>query len=98
MSGRLLAVIGGLLIVLGTLWPNVLRWPNRAWFHAGLILARITNPIVLTLMYALVIVPIGILMRLARRDPLRLKIDRNTDTYWVRRDSDTAKSSMKDQF
>jgi hypothetical protein len=51
---------------------NVLTWP----------LVLFVNELVLIVAFCGVIVPVGILFRLFRRDALQLKIDRNAASYW----------------
>jgi hypothetical protein len=77
---------GVLLVVLGLVAPRSLSGLNRAWTRLGLILFRVVNPIVLGLIYGTTMVPIGLVMRLTGRDPLRLKFDPEAESYWIRRD------------
>jgi Saxitoxin biosynthesis operon protein SxtJ len=94
-----LAGIGVALILLGLIAPSSLHGLHRAWVRLGLIMFRVINPVVLGLIYAVVIVPIGFLMRLTGRDPLHLKFDARAASYWVTRDPPgPAPDSMTDQF
>ena len=94
--------LGGIavaLIVLGLVAPGSLRGLNRAWFKLGLILFRVVNPLVLALIYATTMVPIGLLMRATGRDPLRRKLDPKADSYWIVRDPPgPAPETMSNQF
>ena len=67
------------------LMPRLLAPLNRLWTRLGLLLHKITNPIVLGLAFYGVIAPIGLLMRLTGRDPLRLKRDAASASYWIER-------------
>ena len=87
------------LIALGLLAPASLSGLNRAWMRLGLILFRVVNPIVLGLIYATTMVPIGLMMRATGRDPLHLKVDPDAASYWIRRDPPGPKpDSMINQF
>ena len=45
------------------------------------------------------VVPIGLIMRLSGKDPLRLKFDRAARSYWIERDPPgPAGAQMKKQF
>jgi hypothetical protein len=45
------------------------------------------------------VVPIGLIMRLSGKDPLRLAFDRAARSYWIERDPpSTAGAQMKKQF
>lgn len=81
------------------LQPHCLAPLNRLWTRFGLLLHRITNPIILGLAFFLTIVPIGLIMRLTGHDPLRLKRDAAADSYWIeRRPPGPAPSSFPRQF
>ena len=79
--------------------PAVLAPLNRLWLKFGELLHRITSPIILGIMFFGVITPVGWLMRLAGKDLLRMKFDREAPSYWVRRDPPgPEKTSLKRQF
>ena len=59
---------------------------NRAWFRLGLALQRIVQPVLLGIIYFAVVTPTGLLMRLTRRDPLRLRREPDAKTYWIPRE------------
>jgi hypothetical protein len=82
----LLGGIGLLLVVTGVTAPARLAPLNRAWTKLGLILFRVVNPVVLGVIYLTTVVPIGLTMRLMRRDLLNLKLDRQAASYWVVRE------------
>ncbi len=70
---------------------------NRAWFRLSLLLNRVVNPIVMLLIYAVAIVPTGLIMQ-ALRDPLSARPARGRASYWHERDPDEARSTMSNQF
>lgn len=79
--------------------PAVLAPLNRAWMTFGHLLNRVISPVVLGVMYAVLIIPVGLVMRLAGRDVLSLKIRRDTATYWkIRSDGVFAPDRFKNQF
>ena len=79
----LMVAAGFMLVALAA--PSLLGPLNRAWMRLGMLLHRIVSPIVLGIMFFLVITPMGIVMRLLGKDPLRLRYDGNASTYWVDR-------------
>jgi hypothetical protein len=83
-----LAAVGGTLVVLGLVRPSLLGALNRAWFRLGLLLGRIVAPVVMGAVFLMTVVPTGLLLRLARRDPLRRRA-RGADSYWVTRTDTT---------
>jgi hypothetical protein len=86
------------LVSISLLSPAILRPLNIVWMRFAVLLSRIMNPIVMLILFAVVIVPAGLIMQLVR-DPLRRR--RNAeDTYWlpVHSSARTTQSSMKNQF
>ena len=65
--------------------PVVLAPLNRLWTRFGLLLHKIVSPLVLGIMFYLVITPMGLVMRLLGKDPLRLRRDQDAATYWIER-------------
>jgi len=72
---------------------------NKLWMRFGLLLGLIVSPIVLGLIFFLIFMPIGLLMRLFGRDELRLKT-KSAASYWKEREpsSSPAADSFKNQF
>ena len=90
---------GAVFLLLGLALPSVLGPLCRLWMKFGQLLHRIVSPIVLGIMFFLVVTPIGLLMRLAGKDPLRLKFDREAGSYWIAREPPgPAPESLRDQF
>jgi len=58
--------------------PMYLAW-MRVFFPVGWL---VSNAIV-AVIYYLIVTPIGLIMRLVGRDPMRRRFDRNAGTYWV---------------
>jgi hypothetical protein len=67
------ALIGVTLLLAGTWAPAVLVVPNRWWRRLGHALGWVNTRILLSLFFFLVITPVGLIMRLAGKDPLDLR-------------------------
>ena len=81
------------------LWTAPLRLLNIVWHRLGLLLFAVVSPIVMAVVFYSTVVPIGLLMRLSGKDPLRLKFDRAARSYWIGRDPPgPAGAQMKKQF
>ena len=89
-----LASIGLVLMLAAVTFPHALAPANRGWMRLGLVLHKITNPLFLGAMYAIAIVPTGLLMRVFGADPMGL---RRRGSYWIARTktSSTAQSLEK---
>src|SRR5262245_4137765 len=90
---------GAAFAVVAVAIPSILAPLNRLWLKFGLLLHRIVSPVVLGILFFVVITPMGIGMRLFGKDPLRLRIDRSTKSYWIERvPPGPAPETLKDQF
>jgi hypothetical protein len=94
-----LALIGASLVVVALLRPSLLAPLNRAWLRLGLFLFKVVNPIVMFLIYATTVVPIGLFLRLRGKDLLRLRRDPAATSYWIPREPPgPTPESMRNQF
>lgn len=92
------AAVGVALAAASLFAPAMLKPLNRVWFHFGLLLHRIVNPLIMLAIFAVVFVPAGLLMRIWH-DPLRSRCARNATTYWIDRSAESnATKSMTNQF
>jgi hypothetical protein len=97
--GTFSAALGGIGLVLmlaALIRPAVLEPANRGWNKLGLLLHKVTNPIFLGGMYAIAIVPTGLLMRAFGVDPMGMRGPRK-ESFWIRRSThgSTAQSLEK---
>ena len=94
-----LGVVTVLVVVAGCFAPALLKPLNRLWFQFGLLLHAVVNPLVMGLVFFGAVLPTGFVMRALGKNPLRLKIEGNRESYWVkRRPPGPAPETMKDQF
>jgi hypothetical protein len=76
---------GGTLMVWGLVWARGLKWVYLIWMGLAFVLGFIMAHIILTLLFLLVITPMGWLARLVGKDFLSLKLDRTASSYWLPR-------------
>ena len=88
-------IISITFLFLGIINSRILTPFNHIWFKFGLVLGRFISPLIMGLVFFLVVTPIGLLMRVFKKDLLNLRFD-NNDTYWINKQE--PKSKMKDQF
>ena len=88
-------ILSCIFLILGLLNSTVLTPLNILWFKFGILLGRFVSPIVMGLVFFLVVTPTGMIMRLFKKDLLKLKKN-NLNTYWINRPN--SKSDMKNQF
>ena len=77
------AYIGAPLVILGAVFPSILKPIYIAWMSLAIVLGSIVTRILLTIFFFLVIVPVGLFFKLIGRDALNRKIDREAKTYWI---------------
>ncbi len=76
---------GAAFLLCALLYPRILGPLNRLWLKFGLVLHAIVSPVVMALIFYSTVTPIGLLLRWLGKDPLQLRLDRSTDTYWIER-------------
>jgi hypothetical protein len=92
------AALVAVFLVISLFMPRVLAPLRRAWLRFGRLLGRIMNPVLLGVIYALVFIPFGRLMRLFRRDALARRRTRPTETYWTPVGRTANADSLREQF
>ncbi|MEM7401004.1 MAG: SxtJ family membrane protein [Pseudomonadota bacterium] len=70
-------------IVWGLLIPKTLNPIYKIWMRFGLIMGKITTPLILGILFFLIMTPMGILVRLFKEDPMARKLDLDKETYRV---------------
>jgi hypothetical protein len=75
---------GGGLAFWALVAPGSLRPVYRAWMRIGLLLNRVTTPVIIGVIYCAVITPTALIMRALGRDVLARKFDGRATTYRIR--------------
>ena len=88
-------LISIIFLILGLINSNILTPLNKIWFKFGLLLGKIISPIIMGIIFFCVVTPIGLFMRLLKKDILNLKFS-NLNTYWIKKEG--PKSKMRNQF
>jgi len=92
-------IVSALVALVTVAAPSLLTVPNRLWLRFGLLLHRIVSPVVLGIMFYLVVMPMGLLMRALGKDFLRLRRNDSAESYWIKRDPPGPEpASMSNQF
>ena len=82
------------LLIITITKPNLLTFLNKLWIKFGILLGKIVSPIVMGLVFFFVVTPIGILLKILKKDVMGLK--RGISSYWITREDKL--QSMKKQF
>ncbi|WP_462321131.1 SxtJ family membrane protein [Halochromatium sp.] len=73
--------LAAVLALWGLIAPASLRPVYRGWMRFGLLLSRITTPLILGLVFFLLFVPVGWAMRLFGHDPMRRRLQSEAKSY-----------------
>jgi Saxitoxin biosynthesis operon protein SxtJ len=79
-------VAGLILIVVGILFPIVLKPLNKIWMSLAVVLGWFSSRIILTIVFYLVLTPISIIAKISGKKFLDLKFKLGSETYWIKRE------------
>jgi hypothetical protein len=69
-TSAVIGAVGLALVGFGLLAPRVLYWPSLVWWKLVHVLGFINARIILTVLFTLLLVPMGLFWRLTGKDPL----------------------------
>lgn len=72
-----------LFLFLAIAIPGALGPLTKFWLRLGDFLHVVINPVVLGFIYLLSVIPVGLLMRVLRKDPLHRRFEPSAKSYWV---------------
>ena len=78
--------IGGIGASTGIIFwliPQISKPFYLLWYCIACCIGIVLGNILLGILFYLAITPIGLIMKLLGRDPLRRSIDKNANTYWI---------------
>ena len=81
-------------LIITIIRPNLFTFLNKLWIQFGILLGKIISPIVMGLVFFFVVTPIGMLVRILKKDVMGLK--RGASSYWINKEEKV--QSMKKQF
>lgn len=87
-------VAGGVMsALLGAIQPRWMRAVFLGWMWAAFPVGWLVSHVLIAAIYFLLITPIAVVMRVAGRDPLSRRFDRDAASYWIprRQDHDPAR-------
>ena len=87
----------GAWLAAALVYPKGLAPLNKACMAFGHVLGWINARIILGIVFFVVVMPIGLVMRLFGKDFLRMRPNRS-GSYWVQRDQKLTPQSLRNQF
>jgi hypothetical protein len=81
----------------GLLAPNTIEPFYKLWMRFGLLLNAVMSRIILGIVYYLVVLPTGLIMKLKGHDPMKRKFDAGVKSYRIKNES-VNKNQMEKPF
>lgn len=76
-------IFAAMWMILGMLLPKTLAPVYGGWMRFGSVMNKVTTPLILSMIYFVLITPLGLLVRVFSSDPLSRKLDNSITTYRV---------------
>jgi len=93
------SIIGGLFVILAIIAIPVLRPFHKLWMMLALAMGFVMSRVILTILYYLVLTPIGLLAKIVSKKFMPIGFDKNEKTSWEKRDlTDKNKIQHERQF
>jgi hypothetical protein len=93
-----LPVAAAAIALLGSAFPRVLAPVYRVWMRFGKALGYVNSRILLSIIFFLVLTPVALVRRVFNRDPLKLKWEKDADTYWEDAVIDASRDSLEHSY
>src|SRR6267378_5362748 len=91
--------VAAALALIAVFKPALLGGLNRLWIKFGVLLGKVVSPVALGVLFYGVLTPLGALMRLTGKDPLRRRREPEATSYWLpRQPPGPPPGSMTNQF
>ncbi len=81
--GFYLVAGAGVLLFFGLVAPRLLAPVEWAWMKLAHVLSIVMTFVIVTLTFYLVVTPIGLFLRLTKKDLLGKAFDKSKETYWI---------------
>ena len=94
--GFVILLLGAEFLLLGAASPDALEIVFHWWMKITHFIGNIFAKIALFVLYFFVFTPIALFMRLLKKDLLYKKIDKEKESYWIKRESQP--QPMTNQF
>ena len=88
-------IISLIFLSLGLINSSILTPLNKIWFKFGILVGKVISPIIMATIFFIVVTPIGLIMRILKKDVLNLKYN-SSASYWIEKNEPASK--MKNQF
>jgi hypothetical protein len=91
-----LIIVSSFFLVTAIYFSKVLIVPNLIWYKIGVLLSKITTPVIMAVLYFLVVTPTALLYFFLQKKQYITKIDKKKTSYWIERNEPL--ESMNEQY
>jgi len=82
--------VSGVFFAFAWLLPLALKQLFIAWMRLAFVLGWVNTRLILAILFYLVFTPIGLILRIFNNDLLDRKIEKNKDSYWIKKEQKSA--------
>jgi hypothetical protein len=90
--------LAALFAIAGVALPRQLRPIYTGWTRFGRTMGWINSRVLLTIIFLVFVVPVGLLRRVFGGDPLERKLDRSAKSYWQPAEVPTDREALRHQY
>ncbi len=81
--------VSGVFLILAYFYDRALFHPNRLWHKLGRTIAKLMNPIILSILFFIVIMPTGFILRKLKILDYKTEFKSNAESFWIPRDQES---------
>ena len=93
----ILLIISTIILALSLFYPEIFKYPNKLWMKFGLILGKILNPVICTVLYFAAVGLTKLFLDLFNKKLMLKKSNPKTNSYWIKR-NDNLYKNFDNQF
>lgn len=87
-AGNYLFILAAFFLLSALLSPRILNPIERVWMKVAEIISMVMTRVILILTFYLVITPVGLLLRVMRKDLLQITFEPGRKSYWEKVEED----------
>ena len=90
---------GIFLVASGLAIPRILKPLHKIWMSLAIIIGFFVSRIILSLLFCVVLTPVGLALRIFGKDTLDRRIEKSRDSYWLEKENKIKdKASYENQY
>jgi hypothetical protein len=94
-----LVLLAIFVLVLTMAWPAIFELPARVWFGLAELMGTVSSAILLSLVFALVVIPIAWMRRIAGADPMKRRLwKKGDDSVFLQRNHHFSAGDLENPY